>query len=1116
MTETMRKLSIYMIGLTFLSCLFSCTMIEELEDNQGVPPCEEKIAMTFSAVIDDGTETKTVLDGELGEDRRKVLWLPSDTIGVVTAGKANPIEKFFNTVTETSAIGTFEGDVAHSTSYHAIYPYGRTFVAYSSEDGGASCFRFDFPRVQKYVPGTFATDSAPMVGRTAEDGTLKFKNLCGLLALKLKGEETIKSITFTGKDSEGEPLYVSGPFIVDMDYEEAPEVVPAALVADGITTYKDITLVCDEPVALSPDQATPFYIMLPPGIYDSFELLITTSDGKLMLKTGKSLTINRAHVRPAAALEYAETISVDLSENGTSNCYIVPSSGIYSFDASVIGNGEFGFINTELYHEAQSEKIDPVSAEILWVDREGVIQGVSYSGGKISFLASGIEGNALIVARDADDNIVWSWHIWATDVPVDQTYVNSAGTFEVQDRNLGATRADRGTGDEWKESCGLQYNWGRKDPLLGGHFTTSSSNDKSITISSPDLKISWGSSPSPSAWKDDSKTVYDPCPVGYRVAPNAIWKDFTFPNSNFDHGWYFKYNDAGDAAWYPVSSRGDQWGTSYLTEGYMWSSSLIEGWKLKPFRFASYVIDRASDYSTADPNQVRCVNDNETVSLILEWVDLLLEGSADVKLSARVNLAGTGNIEKGFVYSESMDVNLDNGTKVSCGPEEGVYNALMSDLKPGTRYFVRPYVIFGDQTYYASERYFTTPYVEHVDLSAGGTSNCYIIHAAGTYRFNCSVKGNGTESVGEPDRVEVLWETFNTTDAVSIGSVISSVELDGNYVEFSTPEIFTPGNALIAVKNMTGKIIWSWHIWAADFDPYGFADIYSSGAMMMDRNLGALNNKEGDARSFGMYYQWGRKDPFVRFGNTANNTFAATAPADIISYVENDSSTDLLEYATRYPYRIIKSSKWNSKDTYWSDVKTQYDPCPPGWRVPDRDVWNGFNTSEAYYPSTKAVYNGSFTSSGVFNWINEINYFYKGSNNVGSYSVYYEMPVRCMKDAVFTVSNLSEADVIKDRSVTVSGTLTVSDDTRIEVKGFICSTSSDPKLYTTGAVITDEGTSHGDFTSTITGLKPGTQYYIRAYAKGGYNVRYGDVITLKTKEGASGEGYVEDEDIFEW
>ena len=50
MTETMRKLSIYMIGLTFLSCLFSCTMIEELDDNLGVPPCEEKIAMTFSAV----------------------------------------------------------------------------------------------------------------------------------------------------------------------------------------------------------------------------------------------------------------------------------------------------------------------------------------------------------------------------------------------------------------------------------------------------------------------------------------------------------------------------------------------------------------------------------------------------------------------------------------------------------------------------------------------------------------------------------------------------------------------------------------------------------------------------------------------------------------------------------------------------------------------------------------------------------------------------------------------------------------------------------------------------------------------------------------------------------
>jgi hypothetical protein len=121
-----------------------------------------------------------------------------------------------------------------------------------------------------------------------------------------------------------------------------------------------------------------------------------------------------------------------------------------------------------------------------------------------------------------------------------------------------------------------------------------------------------------------------------------------------------------------------------------------------------------------------------------------------------------------------------------------------------------------------------------------------------------------------------------------------------------------------------------------------------------------------------------------------------------------------------------------------------------------------------------------------------------------------------MKDAVFTISNNAAADVISDVYVTVSGNLTVSDATVIESKGLICSTSSDPKLYTEGCIITEGDTSQGDFTLTVKALKPGTTYYIRAYAKGGYNVRYGNVITFKTKEGADGEGYLEDDEIFEW
>jgi hypothetical protein len=221
---------------------------------------------------------------------------------------------------------------------------------------------------------------------------------------------------------------------------------------------------------------------------------------------------------------------------------------------------------------------------------------------------------------------------------------------------------------------------------------------------------------------------------------------------------------------------------------------------------------------------------------------------------------------------------------------------------------------------------------------------------------------------------------------------------------------------------------------------------------------------------------------------------------------------------TRYPSRVVKNSTWNNTDGYWSDIKTQYDPCPPGWRVPERDAWNQFESSQLFkykYPDAGYVHNAGL-NTGIHNWTVNRRYYWNG-NTVGSTrDVYSELPVRCMKDAVFTISNNAAADVISDVYVTVSGNLTVYDATMIESKGFICSTSSDPKLYTEGCLITEGDTSQGDFTLTVKGLKPGTTYYIRAYARGGYNVRYGNVITLKTKEGADGEGYLEDDEIFEW
>ena len=76
--KIMRTRNIYILSAC-LAAVLSCTEFQEetLEVNEA-----EKVAMTFTASICDETdpETKTVLDGQLGDELRKVLWSPVNYI----------------------------------------------------------------------------------------------------------------------------------------------------------------------------------------------------------------------------------------------------------------------------------------------------------------------------------------------------------------------------------------------------------------------------------------------------------------------------------------------------------------------------------------------------------------------------------------------------------------------------------------------------------------------------------------------------------------------------------------------------------------------------------------------------------------------------------------------------------------------------------------------------------------------------------------------------------------------------------------------------------------------------------------------------------------------------
>lgn len=277
-------------------------------------------------------------------------------------------------------------------------------------------------------------------------------------------------------------------------------------------------------------------------------------------------------------------------------------------------------------------------------------------------------------------------------------------------------------------------------------------------------------------------------------------------------------------------------------------------------------------------------------------------------------------------------------------------------------------------------------------LDAAGTSNCYIV-GYGTYSFDARVTGNGiagiidgagfhtSNAVIAPVSAALLWQDRYTDGA----GFITSVSLGGDgRVSFSTSDRFEAANAVIAVydaSGATGNILWSWHIWRPGKEAVAMP--VETGYEVMNMNVGAWSDESGSADSFGMLYQWGRKDPFpaadVLSGdtntkgrpiyniagetvsvtnsswyNTDNNTLAysiANPTVCLSNYSQYSASKDWLKSGTGVD-ALWGNPAGNEKDEENKYInkgsKSIYDPCPAGWRVPPADVFRRFTTSGGY------------------------------------------------------------------------------------------------------------------------------------------------------------------------
>ena len=258
-----------------------------------------------------------------------------------------------------------------------------------------------------------------------------------------------------------------------------------------------------------------------------------------------------------------------------------------------------------------------------------------------------------------------------------------------------------------------------------------------------------------------------------------------------------------------------------------------------------------------------------------------------------------------------------------------------------------------------------------IDLTSDGvTSNCYVIYSDGSYSFRADVRGNGRGCEGLPSPLPLTPKGATLVWQTSVGMITSVSLAEDGSIHFEASD--KAGNALIAATDSDGGIIWSWHIWHPGEEISSLSS--QSGAKVMNFNLGALNSDHTSVDSYGLLYQWGRKDPLpgspiMDGGDTyttsvdvydmdgkkvaiRNSSWYSTQD-NTLAYSIANPTVCLSNYAQYYTSRdwLVPSESntalWGNP-TAQEGEKTFYDPCPKGWRVPDPSTFRHFTSSGGY------------------------------------------------------------------------------------------------------------------------------------------------------------------------